>query len=297
MCIKKSFVFQVFSSLFKKKNRRVVAFIGKSGTGKSYRAKPLAKKEKADLIIDDGLLIEGDKILAGHSAKKEATFFAAIKVCLFDDNRHRDEVLKALQEKKHKRVLILGTSEKMINKILLRLSLPQPYKVIRIEEVSTQQEIADALRQRNMEGKHVIPLPSWEVKKNYPKIFYDKVRLFFKMPKAPVIANKGAVLFEKSVVRPEFFRREIMRVPHDVLSQNIKKYVLEADPNIIIKSIRISFEAKGYNIALLLDYPFYENIALSIKNLQKVITEKIENCDNTSVASINIVIDEIITQI
>ena len=297
MCIKKSFVFQVFSSLFKKKNRRVVAFIGKSGTGKSYRAKPLAKKEKADLIIDDGLLIEGDKILAGHSAKKEATFFAAIKVCLFDDNRHRDEVLKALQEKKHKRVLILGTSEKMINKILLRLSLPQPYKVIRIEEVSTQQEIADALRQRNMEGKHVIPLPSWEVKKNYPKIFYDKVRLFFKMPKAPVIANKGAVLFEKSVVRPEFFRREIMRIPHDVLSQNIKKYVLEADPNIIIKSIRISFEAKGYNIALLLDYPFYENIALSIKNLQKVITEKIENCDNTSVASINIVIDEIITQI
>ena len=295
MCIKKTLKIHFFDYTLKKKNRRVVAFVGKSGTGKSYRAKPLAKKEKAELIIDDGLLIEGDRILAGHSAKKEPTFFAAIRVCLFDDNKHRDEVVNMLQEKKNKRVLILGTSEKMIGKIISRLSLPPPYKTIRIEDVSTQQEIASALRERNMEGKHVIPLPSAEVKKNYPKIFYDKVRLFFKVQKRPVISSKTAILFEKSVVRPEFFKREIMRVPVNILSENIKKYIFEADPKVVVKDIRIHFEPKGYNIALLLDYPFYENIAFSVKNLQKTITEKIENCDNTAVSAINIVIDEMIT--
>ena len=280
--------------LFKRTDGRVVAFVGKSGTGKSYKAKPLAKKVKADFIIDDGLLIEGDKIIAGHSAKKEATFLAAVRVSLFDDKKHREEVANKLKEKEHKKILVIGTSQKMINKIVTRLGLPEPYKIVKIEEVSTQKEIEDALRQRNMEGKHVIPLPSYEVKKNYPHIFYDKVRLFFKSSKPRVIAKQDATLFEKSVVRPQFFRREIQRVPLDTLSNNIKQYVFEIDSKIIVKDMRISFDPKGYTIALLLDYPSYENIALSIKNLQKELSEKIEIRDNTSVLDINVVIDKML---
>lgn len=142
-----------------------MAFIGKSGTGKSYRAQPVAKKVRADFIIDDGLLISGDKIIAGHSAKKENTFLSAMRVCLFEDKKHRDEVSKVLEEKKTKRVLVLGTSERMIQKIIARLSLPPPYKIIRIEDVATQADMKEAQRQRLIEGKHVIPLPSSEVKK------------------------------------------------------------------------------------------------------------------------------------
>lgn len=294
MCMKKTFLFRFFNFLFEDKGGRVLAFIGKSGTGKSYRAKPLAKKMKADLIIDDGLLIEGDKILAGHSAKKENTFFSAICVSLFDDKVHRDEVAKILKEKKHKRVLILGTSEKMIHKIVKRLSLPLPYKIIRIEDIACKEEIEDALRQRNVEGKHVIPLPSYEVKKNYPKIFYDKVRLFFRVQKSPAIIRKDAILFEKSLVRPDFSRPSPQKLSLEVLSQHIREYVMEVDSRVVIKDIRITFEEKGYNITLLLDYPFYDNIALSIKNLKNKIIEKIEKNDKTLVNDINVVIDRIL---
>lgn len=278
----------------------MVAFIGKSGTGKSYRARPVAKKVRADFIIDDGLLISGDRIIAGHSAKKEDTFLSAMRVCLFEDKKHRDEVSKILEDKKTKKVLVLGTSEKMINKIITRLSLPQPYKIIRIEDVATKDDIKEAQRQRIIEGKHVIPLPSSEVKKNYPQIFYDKVRLFFNPSKAPVIVPKKtnanfAMLFEKSVVRPKFFKREIQKVSIPILEENVKKYVKEFNPSIVIKEIKINFENTGYNISLLLDYPYYSNIAVSTKQLQKDITEKIEKYDNTFVSNINVVIDQMIS--
>lgn len=289
-------LYSLIANIFKKKNKRVVAFIGKSGTGKSYRAQPVAKKVRADFIIDDGLLISGDKIVAGHSAKKEDTFLAAMRVCLFEDKKHKDEVSKILEEKKNKRVLVLGTSERMINKITARLSLPAPYKIIKIEDVATKEDMREAQRQRLIEGKHVIPLPSSEVKKNYPQIFYEKVRLFFKPAKSPVIATKTvAMLFEKSVVRPKFFKREIQRVPNEVLKENIIKYVAEFNSAILVKEIKVAFESKGYNVSLLLDYPYYSNIAISIKQLQKDITEKIEKYDNTFVSNINVVIDQMIS--
>ena len=288
-------LYSFITEIFKKKNKRVVAFIGKSGTGKSYRAQPVAKKVRADFIIDDGLLISGDKIVAGHSAKKEDTFLAAIRVCLFEDKKHREEVSKVLEEKKTKRVLILGTSEKMIHKITEKLSLPPPYRIIRIEDVATKKDIEDAQRQRLIEGKHVIPLPSSEVKNNYPHIFYEKVRLFFKPAKPPVIAKKTAILFEKSVVRPKFFKREIQKVPSEELKENIKKYVFEFNPSIVIEEMKVDFETKGYNISLLLEYPYYANVAISVKQLKKDISEKIEMYDNTFVANINVIIDKMIT--
>ena len=70
----------------------VYALVGESGTGKSFRAKLLTQKYGIELLIDDGLLIRDDKILAGHSAKREKTFLGAVKVAVFDDKEHRDEV-------------------------------------------------------------------------------------------------------------------------------------------------------------------------------------------------------------
>jgi len=72
----------------------------KDGTGKSFRAKLVAQKYGIELIIDDGLLIRDNRILVGHSAKKEKTFLAAVKVALFDDKSHRDEIARRLQKTK-----------------------------------------------------------------------------------------------------------------------------------------------------------------------------------------------------
>ena len=57
----------------------VFALVGESGTGKSFRSKLLAEKYGIDALIDDGLLIQNDKILAGHSAKREKTYMGAVR--------------------------------------------------------------------------------------------------------------------------------------------------------------------------------------------------------------------------
>src|SRR5215469_13226408 len=119
--------------LFNVNKIKVYALVGESGTGKSFRAILIAQKYQIEYIIDDGLLIRDNRILAGHSAKKEKTFMAAVKVALFDEKAHRDEVARKLQGDKTKRILVLGTSDKMVFKIAARLQMPPPSKIIRIE--------------------------------------------------------------------------------------------------------------------------------------------------------------------
>ena len=51
-------------------NINVYAFVGPSGTGKSYRAQMVAGEKKVHFIIDDGLLINDNRVIAGKSAKK-----------------------------------------------------------------------------------------------------------------------------------------------------------------------------------------------------------------------------------
>ena len=58
---------------------RIYALIGSSGTGKSYRTLELAYDKDIDYIIDDGLLIHKNKILAGVSAKQAKTTMEAVK--------------------------------------------------------------------------------------------------------------------------------------------------------------------------------------------------------------------------
>ena len=48
---------------------KVYAFVGPSGTGKSYRAQMVAGEKGAHFIIDDGLLINDNRVVAGKSAK------------------------------------------------------------------------------------------------------------------------------------------------------------------------------------------------------------------------------------
>ena len=112
----------------------VMALVGESGTGKSFKSKLLAQKYGIDAIIDDGLLIQNDKILGGRSAKTEKTYMGAVRIALFDDKDHRDEVAKAIKKNKVKKLLLLGTSEKMVTKIATRLQVPTPSKIIHISE-------------------------------------------------------------------------------------------------------------------------------------------------------------------
>ncbi|MDR3276682.1 MAG: ATP-binding protein [Treponema sp.] len=281
--------------LWRFRRLQVYALSGGSGTGKSFRAKLVAQKYGIELIIDDGLLIKDNHILAGHSAKKEKTFMAAVKVALFDEKAHRDEVARKLQGEKFRKVLILGTSEKMVTKIAARLQLPPPRKFIKIEDIATQEEIERAIRTRRIEGKHVIPVPSIEVKRNYPNIFYDAIRIFQRKAGPAAIGPTPKVL-EKSVVRPEYSRRGKVVISEAALSQMVIHCVDEYDPNIRIKKILVRDDDAGYRLVITIDVPMGTQLGGNIHAMQQYIIENIERFTGILIEEVNIIIDKLIQE-
>ena len=181
----------------------VYALVGKSGTGKSFRAKLLAEKLGIPYIIDDGLLIFGDTILAGRSAKQEKLYVSAIKTALFLDPKQLEKVTKVLRERKVKKILLLGTSSKMVEKLASQLDLPPISQIIQIEEIASKEDIEAAIKSRFEEGKHVIPVPAIEVKRDYAQILSDSIRIFFSGDKRKD-GEKKSKFFEKSIVQPDF---------------------------------------------------------------------------------------------
>ena len=270
----------------------VYALVGESGSGKSFRAKLLAQKYGLQAIIDDGLLIEADKILAGKSAKREATYMGAVRTALFDDKTQRDQVARALQKSHIKSILILGTSDKMVNKIALRLQLPPPSRIIRIEDISTREEIEKALRSRQIEGKHVIPVPATEIKKTYPQIFYDSVRVHFGKGKKSAAIN-DAKLFEKSVVTPEFSKKTRLNISEAQLCQLVSRFVNEYDDEIRVKKLTIKTDSHGYRLGITIDVPFGTELTEKISNLQKSVIDNIERITGILIEEVGIIIDQI----
>ena len=178
----------------------IIAFIGPSGTGKSHRAVMVAHQCQANLIIDDGLLIKGNLILGGISAKRQPTKMGAVKTALFTSPSHQEEAKKIIMETKPEKILILGTSTGMAETIARRLDLPAPKNFIFIENIASPKEIEKALSIRAKYSKHVIPAPIAEVKKSLPGSLIDPLHTFFQ--KKDHQARKVTV--EQSVVRPHF---------------------------------------------------------------------------------------------
>ena len=144
---------------------KVYAFVGPSGTGKSYRAQMVAAENDIHFIIDDGLLIKDNEVIAGNSAKKAATKIETVKKALFLQEGQSKEIQETLKKYKANSILLLGTSDGMVEKIAENLKLPKISKIIYITDVATEEEMETARRIRVTEGKHVIPVPTFEIKK------------------------------------------------------------------------------------------------------------------------------------
>lgn len=73
-------------------------------------------------------------------------------------------------------MLILGTSDRMVVTIAKALDLPMPAKYIRIEDVAKPEDMLKASEARHKEGKHVIPVPTMELKPYFKGYMVDPLR-------------------------------------------------------------------------------------------------------------------------
>lgn len=268
----------------------VYALVGRSGTGKSFRAKLVAEKYGVDLLIDDGLLIKDKKILAGKSAKKEAIYLSAIKTALFANNQHCNQVRSALDKEKFKRILILGTSEKMVHKIAARLRLPKPSKVINIEEIASKEDIETAVLSRKNEGKHVIPVPTIEIHRNYPQFVYDSVKVFLKRNFS--FLPKKETVFEKTVVQPEFGKKGKVTISETALTQMVLHCVDEFDDTIAVRKVTVNQSPSGYFLNVNIHVPFGVQLSGTIHSLRDYIIESLEHYGGVPIRKMDIKVDK-----
>jgi uncharacterized alkaline shock family protein YloU len=271
---------------------KTYALVGESGTGKSFRAMLVARKYHINFIIDDGLLIRDNRIVAGHSAKEEKSFMAAVKTALFDDKARRDEIARALREEKFRKILVLGTSEKMVFKIASRLQLPTPSRIIHSEDISSREEIERAVRLRKIEGKHVIPVPSTEVKRSYPAIFHNAVRILRRRGIAEIPWATPEV-HEKSVVKPLYSKREKVLISAQALTHMVMFCVAEYNGDIHIKKTTVKDGEAGYRLVLTVDVPYGTQLEAAIAELQNYIIEDIERFTGILIEEVNVIIDKI----
>lgn len=277
-------------AFWKLKRKKVYALVGKSGTGKSFRSKLVAQKYHIELIIDDGLLIRGNKILAGRSAKRAENVLSAVRIAVFDDDEHRQEVVTALSKERFNKLLIIATSEKMVYRIAERLELPQPERLFHIEDIATREQIETAMRIRYSEGKHVIPVPSIEITRNYPQIVYDTMRVFLKRKSLPFKSRN--VAFEKTIVRPEFSKYAEVSVSEAALTQMVTHCLDEFDSEIKVKRVKVHQRSEGYALTVTVRVPMQHQISTTLRELQEYIADSLEKYGSIFVHSVNLEVEE-----
>ena len=259
----------------------VIAFVGSSGTGKSHRALVVAHENNIECIIDDGILIHDNKIVAGFSAKKESSRLKAVRRAIFQDKEQVAAVREQLDKINPKYLLIIGTSDNMVQKITKALGIPAPIRYIRIEDVATPKEIEKAQHARLKEGKHIIPVPTMELKPHFKGFLIDPIKTMWrnrtlKKQNPDKLGQIGSEGFERSVVRPAFSYYGRLTFADDVIIELVKNGLRKVSGVDQSSDINFKRSSKGQN-GLEIDMSVVIQHGYPVRSLMQQVQKSVRN--------------------
>jgi len=265
------------------------------GTGKSYRAQKIAYDNNIETIIDDGLLIKGSRVIEGVSAKTAKTKVQTVKAALFSTEKEQERIRNSIKKERVKSILILGTSDEMVKRIQENLKLPKIEKTIYIQDVSTKEEMEEAVRIRRTEGKHIVPVPTFEIKKDFSGILLDPFRILSRGRKKNKKNKKENAGVERSVIRPAFsyFGKYTIK---DKVFKDIIRLVCDRIKGITeISTIRID-KAQNSNdieISMNMEIAYGYNISEMAEEMKKQAKKELEYMTSVNISMVNVKIVKI----
>ncbi|MEN6313418.1 MAG: Asp23/Gls24 family envelope stress response protein [Clostridiaceae bacterium] len=270
---------------------RVVGFVGPSGSGKSHRASWVARERGIEFIIDDGLFIKVNQVIAGTSAKKEKTRIGSIKRALFSDDNHAAEVMQAIKLYRPEAILILGTSDQMVERISQRLELPEVSEKVNITDVADEFEIKQAITTRREQGKHVIPVPTFEIKKDFSGYFLDPLQIFRRKGKGNFQLDG-----EKSVVRPTFSYLGNYTISDYTIYQIVEYVVTNMKGVSKISRFRAENRPDGTYMDMDLVLIYGCSIRALIKEIQRNVSSEVERLTALNIAQVNVTVKSLVVE-
>ena len=174
----------------------------------------------------------------------------------------------------------------MIKKIISNLGLPELTETIYITDVATEEEMDEAKKMRTVEGKHVIPVPTFEIKKDFSGFILDPLQIFKSKGK-----DAKPYISEKSIIRPTFSYLGNFRISDTVFRQIIEH--LANRTNSIYKVARVRIDKIGENegikiyIEVIIEYGY--NIMKELKSFKKKVKREIENLTAMNVEIVDII--------
>ncbi len=268
----------------------IISFTGKSGTGKSYQAMKICRDHNIDAIIDDGLLIYHNRVVAGRSAKRCESKAEAMRTALFNYDDHKRDVKLKLSLLNPNKLMIIGTSDRMVDWITRELDLPSANKRLYINDFTTEKEREIASISRNKFGEHVIPVPMVQIKKYFPGYFMHPIRILRNF----ALHGKGEELEEPTVVRPQFSYFGKYEISEKVIEDIIKITANRFNNRIQISDYYHSPVGSGLLLVVKVKIKLVEGIIDRCSELQWRIKRVIEEMTAFELININIEISEII---
>lgn len=265
----------------------IISFTGKSGTGKSYSAARICREQGIEAIIDDGLLIYKGGIAAGRSAKECTSKAAAMRTALFNYEDHRQEVMEALHRLHPKKLMVIGTSDRMVNWITDALELKRADRRLYIEDFTTEEQRQVAGEHRMQDGEHAIPVPMGQLKRDFAGYILNPSRFF----RSRAMQEESGR--ERTIVRPPFSYSGKFEISEQAIGDLIHIAAESHRGCIKVQNYYHNGKVSGFNLVIEIRIRKFPGAGRQCILFQKEVSESLRKMTSFSLGHVNIRIKDI----
>ena len=179
----------------------------------------------------------------------------------------------------------------MVKKIAENLGFPPISETVYIQDVATEEEMETARRIRVTQGKHVIPVPTFAIKKDFSGYLLDPLQIF----KSKGRGNQPYIT-EKSIIRPTFSYLGNYTISDSVFKQIIDFIAFKNKGVHKVNKVRIEkneIENDGVHIYMEITIMYGVNIKEVVNVFKSKIIKEIENLTAMNVLSMDVVVKNI----
>ena len=171
------------------------------------------------------------------------------------------------------------------------LGLTDLIETVYIQDVATDLEMDEARRIRRTEGKHVIPVPTFEIKKDFSGYLLDPLQIFKFKGK-----DEKPYISEKSIIRPTFSYLGNYVISDSVLREIIEFLASKTEAIYKVNKVRVENTGTGVIFYIEVTLVYGYDIFQSLKDFKKKCKKEIESLTAMNVEKISVTAKDIFVE-